>query len=183
VVDLDGDGSWRVELGDPAAPITGRLVDDAGEAYPRAKILARSDPRPYEVHQAAVDGDAFELAELGDGPYDLRAIQDGIELAVQAGVEAGEEVELRGGLPAAGVELRLRIVDDGGAPLTGAEVDGGPFVAAKADGDGLVTATKVLPGPYSLRIWPPGRGPESHRVVVSDGEAEVELEVRIGARP
>ena len=71
----------------------------------------------------------------------------------------------------------------GGAYTTESVVDGGPFVAARADGDGVVAATKVLPGPYSLRVWPPGRGPESHRVVISDGEAALELEIRVGARP
>ncbi|MEZ4383679.1 MAG: carboxypeptidase-like regulatory domain-containing protein [Nannocystaceae bacterium] len=181
-VELASDAPWRIELEDPAPPVRGRLVDDSDEAYPRAKILARSEPRPYEVHQASVVGDRFELTDLGDGPYELRAIQDGVELAVRAGVLAGEDVELGGGLPAAGVALRLRVLDAAGAALVGAEVDGGPFVAAEADSHGEVEAAHVLPGPYNLRIWPPGRGPERHHVVVSDGASDVTIEVKVGAQ-
>ncbi len=162
---------WTVVLAAPGEITQGRLVDEEGRAYPRAKILARSTERPSEVHRAALEGAEFELGELGEGTYELRAIQDGVELALAEGIVAGEAIELVGGLPASGVELRVQIVDRGGRALPGVLVDGGPFVGAESDERGEVEAAQVLPGAYGLRLRPPESGVVRHRLMVREGES------------
>lgn len=170
---------WTIAL---APPVTtrGRLVDEDGAAYPRAKILARSTEHPSEIHRASVEGAEFELAELGLGPYEVRALQDGIELAFAEGIVAGEDVELLGGLPAVGTALTLRLVSRDGGGLPGVLVDGGPFVAAESDARGELRATQVLPGAYLLRLRPPGGGAVRHRLMVRDGEPSQTEQVSLG---
>ncbi len=174
---------WTIRLGAPGPTTVGRLVDEAGQVYPRAKDLARSSDRPSEVHRAALEGAEFELAGLGEGAYELRALQDGVELAFAEGIVAGEEVELVGGLPASGVELRLQIVDRNGRPVAGVLVDGGPFVGEESDEEGEIGAGEVLPGAYSLRLRPPEGSALRHSLMVRDGEAASTVRIRIEALP
>ncbi|MEZ4452072.1 MAG: carboxypeptidase-like regulatory domain-containing protein [Nannocystaceae bacterium] len=178
-VEIEGSEPWKVVMEAPAEPIRGRLVDEGGAVYPRARILARSQLRAYEVHQAAVVDGAFEVGELGEGAYDLRAIQDGVELIAHAGAVAGDEVELRGAPPAAGVALTLVVMNEEGQPLADVAVDGGPFNGARTDAAGEVGADEVLAGAYSLLVRTPGRAPERRSIVVSEGEPAVRVEVEI----
>ena len=174
---------WRIELADPGEAIVGRLVDATGGIYPRAKILARSSEQPAEIHHASIDGADFEFSEVGPGTYELRAVQDGIELATAEAV-AGIEVELVGSIPAAGVDLTLRVLDgSSGDPLVGVRVDGGPFGDHMSDLRGEIRATEVLPGTYTLRLQPPGGVGQRRPVTVSEGESKLTLSIEIEATP
>ena len=156
---------------------SGRLTDEAGRAYPRAYVLARSTTRPYEQHRAEVIEDVFELDGLGEGRYDLRALQDGVELAVRKDVGAGDEVELVGEPRADGPDVVLVLHIDGG-PAEGFVVDGGPFRGAETDMQGEVRARQALPGPVRVRVRGPGRRPTVHEVVIDDpAEAEGEEQI------
>lgn len=179
-VELADEVLWSVELADAGAAIRGRLVDANGRAYPRAKILARSSEQPAEIHRASIEGADFEFAEVGQGTYELRAIQDGIELATAEAV-AGVEIEMRGSVPAEGVDLTLRVIDGpSGDALAGVSVDGGPFVTQVSDLRGEIRVAQVLPGVYTLRFQPPGGAAQRQRVTVSEGEADLWISVELG---
>jgi len=171
-VELD-DEDWQITLLPPADPLTGTLQDAEGRTYARARILARSQPRAHEVHQAVVTGGEFVLAELGEGPYDLRALQDGVELASATSIEAGDHVTLVGDRPAGGPALVVEVVrSSDGEVVVGALVDGGPFVGAKTDADGMVRAENVAPGRYALVIRAPGSDTQREEIEVpQQGEA------------
>lgn len=150
----DADAPVVLTLRAAVEAITGTLVDTAGEALPRAVVLARSELRPHEQHRVETSDGVFVFEALADGPYGLRAIQDGIELLRRDGVEPGETVELR--LPHAQREVVLRVLDEAGRPIAGAEVQGGPFGRSSADGEGRVRVERAAPGAYILRIRIPG---------------------------
>lgn len=185
-VSLDDDEPWQIELQPPLAPLQGTLTDGEGRAYPRARVLARSQDRGYEIHQARADGGQFKLGELGEGAYDLRAVQDGIELAAALGHGAGESVEMIGQVPAVGRDVVLEVVHAGSdEPVAGAVVDGGPFAGARTDPSGVVRAEGVLPGTYALGIRVPGLRSQRREFVVAeggDGPFVGRLEVASGAR-
>lgn len=169
-VEIGEDESWQVVLQPPLGPLRGELTDAEGRAYPRARVLARSRPRGYEIHHARVEGSQFSLTELGEGPYDVRAVQDGVELAVSGGHVAGETIELIGAVPAVGHEVRLEVVRSGtDEPVVGAVVDGGPFTGARTDAEGLVRASGVLPGTYVLGIRVPGLRSQRGSLTVAEG--------------
>jgi hypothetical protein len=173
-----------VAIAPSEASTSGRLIDRAGRAYPRAYVLARSSERPYEQHRAEVVDDLFELDGLGEGLYDLRAIQDGVELATRAGVRAGDEVELVGDPRADGPDVVLVLHLDG-RPARGLTVDGGAFRGAETDMQGEVRAAQVLPGSFRVRVRSPGRRPTVHELVVEDpagaGGAEQVLYIEIAS--
>lgn len=150
--------------------VSGRLTDERGRAYPRAYVLARSTARPYEQHRADVVDDVFELDGLGEGTYDLRALQDGVELTTWGGVRAGDEVDLVGELRADGPDVVLKVVLEGRA-AEGIAVDGGPFRGDRTDMQGEVRALQVLPGDVRVRLRGPGRRPSVHEVTI-EGPAE-----------
>lgn len=150
----DPDAPFELALRPAEAAITGRLVDAAGEPLPRAVVLARSEWRPHEQHRAEASDGGFAFDALADGPYGLRAIQDGIELVRREGIEPGQTVALR--LPHAQRELVLRLLDPSGRPLAGVQVDGGPFSRQRSDREGRLRAERVVPGSYILRIRPAG---------------------------
>jgi hypothetical protein len=182
-VHADPSDPLRLVLGAPAETLSGVLVDPHGRAYPRAFVLARSSARQREQLHAVVDGTSFEFADVGDGAYDLRAIQDGVEIATLAGATPGDDVVLRGEVPARGRDLVVVVTDDGRA-LAGVRIDGGPFADARTDMEGRVRGEAVLPGEYTLRVGTPGRAPGSHRIVVpvpteSDGDAEVVAKIDV----
>jgi hypothetical protein len=170
-----GEGDWSITLLPPLAPVTGTLLDPEGQAYPRARVLARSRLRSYEVHQALVEGDTFRFTAIGEGGYDLRALQDGAVLATATEVEAGAQLELVGTRPASGpalvVELRR---DDDGAAVSGAQVDGGPFSGARTDAEGAVRAEDVAPGSYALVIRAPGAGTQRREIEVPEAGSGAE---------
>jgi hypothetical protein len=183
MVDVPGAGPSRTVPGTgPDEPLTirlspsdgglrGRLTDDAGQAYPRAYVLVRSSERPYEQFRADIVDDVFEVEGLGQGLYDVRALQDGVELARLGGARSGDDVELVGELPAAGPELVLQLRSDG-LPAEGVAVDGGPFRDVRTDMQGEVRARQALPGMFHVRVRAPGRRPSVHDVTVAqDGPA------------
>lgn len=181
VLEVDEAKVWRVVMTAPVAAISGRLADAEGRAYARGRIIARSRERSYEVHQALADETgAFVLEDLGDGAYEVRAIQDGVELARDDEVMGGAKLSLAGP-DAAGVTVNVRIMSETQRPVAGVSVDGGPFGGALTDAAGWVQATRVLPGPYSLQIAPPGRGPLRQPLMVTAGEAEMTLMVALPA--
>jgi hypothetical protein len=183
MVDVPGAGPSRTMPGTgPDEPLTirlspsdgglrGRLTDDAGQAYPRAYVLVRSSERPYEQFRADLVDDVFEVDGLGQGLYDVRALQDGVELARLGGVRSGDDVELVGELPAAGPELVLQLRIDG-LPAQDVAVDGGPFREVRTDMQGEVRARQALPGMFRVRVRASGRRPSVHDVTVAqDGPA------------
>jgi len=157
VVEVEGteaDAPVEVILRPATAAITGTLVDAEGEALPRAVVLARSQSQPHEQHRAEASDGTFAFAGLAEGPYAVRAIQDGHELVRLEGVEPGASVALE--LPAALRDVELELVDEEGRPRPGVEVDAGPFSRQRTDAGGRVRAQRVAPGPYILRIRLPG---------------------------
>lgn len=169
-VEVGEDEPWQIVLQPPLAPLTGTLTDAEGRVYPRARVLARARARGYEVHHARVEQGRFALSELGEGIYDLRAVQDGVELAVAREHQAGEEVAMVGSVPALGRSVVLEVLRSGADdPVAGALVEGGPFAGARTDADGQVRAEGVLPGMYALGIRVPGQGSQRREFSVPEG--------------
>ncbi len=165
-----GQEDWQVTLLPPLPALTGTLKDANGHDYPRARVLARSHVRRYEVHQAVVKAGAFAFTELGDGGYDLRALQDGATLATANEVEAGSQLALVGDRPAMGPTVVVEVVRGAdGVAVAGAQVDGGPFAGARTDADGTVEAEDVAPGTYPLVIRAPGSGTQRREIEVPEG--------------
>lgn len=148
------DAAVEIVLRPATAAITGRLVDARGQALPRALVLARSESRPHEQHRAEADAGTFAFEALAEGPYTLRAIQDGVPLLRHEGVAPGQTVDLV--LPDALRDVELRVRDRQGRPWPDVRVDGGPFTRAHTDAMGSVRAQRVAPGAYILRLRPPG---------------------------
>jgi len=157
-VDLDDTEPWKIVMLPPAPAISGTVTDMQGRPYARVHVLATSQERPSEYHRARVADGTFSFDGLGDGPHELRAIQDGVELAQQTGIHGGDAVELIGKSEAVGVALRLEILADDASPVVGAQITGGPFVGAVTDQLGEVRAVGVLPGTYPVTVRVP-----SHR--------------------
>lgn len=173
-VEVGAEEGWQITLLPPLEAIRGVLTDGEGRAYPRARVLARSQTRGYEIHHARVEGEGFRLTELGEGAYDLRAVQDGVELASSQGHVAGELVTMVGVVPALGREVTLAVVQQGtDEPVQGAVVDGGPFSGAQTDALGVVRASEVLPGSYVLGIRVPGLRSQPGFLRVGEGEGEL----------
>lgn len=183
-VELGDADTWQITLLPPLAPLTGTLTDVDGRAYPRARVLARSRDRGYEIHQARVDAGSFRLAELGEGPYDLRAVQDGVELATAPGHVAGDAVSLVGQVPAIGRVVELEVVRSGSAePVAGAVVEGGPFAGVRTDASGVARASDVLPGTYAVGIRVAGLRSQRREVTVgAGGDGAVAVQVEVVAR-
>lgn len=167
-VEADATGPIEIRLEAPAPALTGTLRDPEGRSYPRARIISRSVDRPHEQHSVVPDGEAFSFDELGSGSYDLRAIQDGVELVVEPGLSAGEGVELVGEVSAAGPDIIVKVLDAQRAPLVDAVVDGGPLSGARTDDRGIVRAMNVMPGPYTLRVRGAGVRAFSRRITVPE---------------
>lgn len=161
----DLDAPLRIELSSSDALLSGRLTDMGGRGYPRAFVLARSRQRPHEQHRADVVDAEFELDGLGEGTYDLRALQDGVELTTVTDVRAGEAVELLGEPSADGPDVVLEVRVEGGS-AEGIVVVGGPFRGDRTDMEGKVRAEQVLAGEYLLRLRGPGRRPSVHTVTI-----------------
>jgi len=176
----DEDEPLRMELLPPTSRIVGELVDAAGNPYTRASVLARSTERPHEIHSARVSGGAFDFGELGDGAYRLRAVQDGVELAVVERVSPGDRVEMKGRHSATGPDLQVEIVE-AGRPVPGLTVDGGPFAGAETDARGVVLARRVVPHQYVLRVRGPGRGASTHTVSVGGTGATQQIRIDLSA--
>lgn len=165
LVDLDDPEASpvRVELppGEPA--LVGTLADASGRAYPRAYVLARSLERPSEQHRGDAGDGAFSVADLGEGSYQVRAIQDGVELAEHASADPGDRVELQG--PPSG-DLVVEVVDERERAIPGARVSGGPFARDVTDRQGRVRAEGVAAGSYVLRIQRPRERASAHTLEV-----------------
>lgn len=171
-VSVDDEEGWQIVLAPPLAPLHGTVRDVEGRPYPRARVLARAHTRGYEVHQARVEDGQFSLGELGEGSYDLRVVQDGVELANSGGHVAGEAVALVGSVPALGRAVTLAVVRRGtDEPVTGAVVDGGPFAGARTSSDGTVGAGDVLPGTYTVGVRVRGLRSQRGQVTIPGDDA------------
>ncbi|MEX1366597.1 MAG: carboxypeptidase-like regulatory domain-containing protein, partial [Nannocystaceae bacterium] len=144
---------FELRLRTAEAAIVGTLVDANGRPLPRALVLARSHMRPHEQHRSEADDGVFGFESLAEGSYELRAIQDGVELLRRADIEPGSTVDLR--LPHAQRDVVLRLLDESGRPREGITVEGGPFERQSSDAEGRVRAQRVMPGVYILRLRPP----------------------------
>ncbi len=174
------DALSTIELLAPAAPLRGRVVDRAGRSFSRTRVLARSLARPDEAHAVLADERGeFELRELGEGTYHLRAIRDGLELASAEG-EAGATLELISDRSAEGATLELHLVDARGQGWASVRIDGGPLQGATTNEHGIVTADEVLAGRYTLRIRAPECATRRETIEVGEREGEtisIEIEV------
>lgn len=168
-IDVDAEAGTldtpEIRLGRPTDAISGALADAQGNAYPRASVLARASDDPTDQHTATTTGTTFVFESLGTGPYDLRAIQDGVELATAARVWPGDDLELVGRAVATGPDVELLVVEDG-LPVGGVAIDGGPFRGARTDVDGRVRAHAAMPGDYVLTVRPAGRDGQRRTVTV-----------------
>ncbi len=172
-IELDPEGDpapLEIRLAPPADTLSGTLTDPRGEPYPRAQVLARSQLRPSEQHHSVPVGDTFVFEALGDGPYDLRALQDGVELATAAGALAGEDVALHGVRVASGPDVIVE-VQQGGRPRADVAVDGGPFRGARTDMHGQVRAEQAMPGDYTLLLRPSGGRGSRHAITIEPLDA------------
>lgn len=168
-VDVDSEAGTldtpEIRLGRPTDAISGSLADAHGVAYPRASVLARASDDSSDHHTATTNGTTFVFESLGTGPYDLRAIQDGVELATAARVWPGDDLELVGRSVAVGPDVELLVVEDG-LPVAGVAIDGGPFRGARTDIDGRVRARAAMPGDYVLTVRPAGRDGQRRTITV-----------------
>lgn len=164
------DAPITITLPESRDVLSGILTDPQGLPYPRAIVLAQSQQRRHEQHNGELVGESFEIHGLGEGPYAVRAIQDGVELARMENVMPGDDIALRGDHPADGPDVVL-VVQRAGVPVAGVSVEGGPFRGERTDMEGQVRAAQVLPGPLMVRLRPPGR-----RHVVREVEIPAESE-------
>lgn len=188
IVDVDPEHDVDVSelrLVPPADVLSGTLVDPRGDAYPRATVIARASDDPSEQHEAKPEGDSFAFESLGAGPYDLRALQDGVELATAARIVPGDDVELRGRVIARGPDVAVEVTESG-APLAGVAVDGGPFRGARTDLNGMIEADLAMPGEYTLSLRPPGAGTVRRAITIpsdagarTGGPPRVQIRVEI----
>ncbi len=186
LVGAEDEGPLEIQLELPATPIGGTLVDGDGDAYPRASVVATARGRAYDRHAAEVVGSSFSIDGLGDSTYDLRATQDGVELARAQDVRPGDEVRLVGTPSATGPNLTLEIVDGSGDPRSGVAVTGGPFrfsgegrKTPETDAEGRLTAAAVIPGEYRIVVRPEGGKAVRRTIDVPDEQGDVELSIEL----
>lgn len=186
VVELDegdADAPFEVVLAPATAAIRGHLVDAEGVSLPRALVLARSESQPHEQHRSEAGEGTFAFEALAEGPYTLRALQDGRELARREGVTPGATVSLALAVVVRDVELQL--VDPSGRPWPNVEVEGGPFARQRSDLEGRVRVERVAPGHYFLRLRPPGEAKRPYDLQIPEigSNAAVAGVVRIRVAP
>lgn len=164
---LEVEGEVEVRLGEAGAAIVGTLTDSAGQAAPRAIVLARSEEHPQQQHRSEAADGTFAFEAVGEGTFSVRAIQDGIELLRREGVESGATLSLV--LPQALADVELRLVDEEGDPWAGVQVRGGPFAPTRSDPAGMVRVERVAPGTYILRLRTPGDRVRAYDMEVPPG--------------
>lgn len=138
---VPGDLPDRIELA-PGAALSGRLADESGRPVAAAMVrLEAALPGGLPGYQPS------EAASAADGTWRLEGVPPGrAALVITAPGFAPHRERLD--LPAGaldlgttelrrGVRLAVLVVDDLGAPVPGAEVDGGPGLSAVADARGL----------------------------------------------
>jgi hypothetical protein len=171
-VEVD-EGAEAIEIAlTPAELITrGSVLGADGRPFARLHVLARSTTRGNDVHSAWSIGEGgFELPQLGEGPYALRFIVDGKEIATREAVMAGDTVDVRASEAAAGVRVALKVLE-GGAPVPDATVRGGPFRGSTTGADGQVIVEGVLDGEYSIHVRGGGHRGEVALVVAGQDVA------------
>ncbi|MEE9386763.1 MAG: carboxypeptidase-like regulatory domain-containing protein [Nannocystaceae bacterium] len=154
-VDVQQGARLEITLVPGLEPIRVHLVDADARSYPRARVLARSVERDYESRRARLVAGVFRIQDTGAGVYDVRAIQDGVEIAQRSGVRAGERVDLVGSRAARGPDVSLWVWSPDGPPLVGAKVYGGPFRGVETDSQGRVRWPGAMPGTYEIRVAHP----------------------------
>jgi hypothetical protein len=194
------DGGSTADLGfirlGRGSGLVGTVTDAQGQAVPFARIhvlgsdWSTSERRPY----TGLDG-TFELKDLAAGTYTLFAVSPrhpiGVVPAVR--VEEGQTSALRVRLPPP-VPVVLRIVDEFGAPVAGAEISATlPALAPLssrtldaleppawgsnvADADGVVRKPFAPPGPVVVTVRARGFAEKTLAVVLDPAE-EVRFEV------
>ncbi len=169
-VDLEEAGSpeepIEVVVRTAEAAITGTLTDGEGAPLPRAFVLARSESSRPEQHRSDATDGVFAFDALGEGPYTIRAIQDGRELVRREGIEPGAVLEL--GLAEVARDVEVSLVDAQGRPWPDVQVEGGPFARQRSDAEGLVRAQRVIPGAYILRVRPRGASAQAHDLEIPE---------------
>ena len=182
-----GDEALSIALAEPAPALTGRLEDPQGRAFSRARVLVTSRERPDEAQALHPDeAGRFEARGLGDGIYQLRALRDGLELAL-AQAEAGADVVMASTRSARGPTLELQVRDERGLPMPAVRVDGGPFTSAKTDAMGRVFASDVFAGAIDLRLRPAnsdcGVSRESIEIPAGEQGETIRLELALACEP
>lgn len=178
-IDTDRSNDLVVVLPDPGEPLIGTIVGPDDRGYRRARVLAvGTGDRRYDKHGAEPDTEgAFSLDELAaQGRYDLRVLQDGVEVAQASDVGAGDNLSLVGKWDAVGVRVEVTVRDRDGRALTDAIVSGGPFEGAHADRAGRVAQDGVLPSEYGLAVRAGGE-PKRVTITVEDSGEDQEFEV------
>ena len=162
-------------------PLVGTLVDPGGAPYPRAKILAASAQASQDRHAAPVDErGGFVLDRLGSADYELRAVQDGVELVRVAGARAGTQVELVGTARHDGPAVEVTVIDAEGHTVEGARVDGGPFRDARTDHAGRVRVESTLRGSVVLHLRArSGTRRGEAKVMIPHQDTPVAVELRL----
>ncbi len=142
----------EIRLDAPVGEIEGTLSGRDGSRYARARVLARADERPEERRAVLVrDDGSFVLRGLGQGAYQITVVQDGRRIAAPATGAAGDTLELVTDEVASGVAMRLRVLRSG-VPAAGLRVYGAAFSGRETDLAGEVSAERVVPGTYPVRI-------------------------------
>ncbi len=192
---------------DPAAAVTGRVLDDQGRPLEHARVTARLERGAGDTVGAETDGDGrFTVTGLAHGTYIVRAYPPRA-YGDDRGDATGQWLVARlsgvvaGGDPLAirlvrGLEIRGRLVDGSGASLAGAWVRADPLPGgaggaersgarppgAETDAGGAFVITGLAPGEYRLSLV---AGTQGARVVLAlDGGAAVPAgatEVRLRA--
>ncbi len=157
-------GSARLELSGgttelvlalgPAGRLEARVLDEAGNAVPGARVAVHDEGALPHVAEADAFGSA-SFDRLGRGPWHVSASAEGFETArrTRAANDAQEPIELRlvrlGG-------FALSVVEPDGSPAAFAEVFvSGPRLwparTATTDANGEVLVTGLSAGVYDLR--------------------------------
>lgn len=160
---------WSPELS-RGLEIRGRVVDEAGAAFPRWKVEARFEKREsgekLPVAVATSSDGRFTIPRCGDKPYEVRVFEPSddrrdvsFSAVVLLGVKAGgEEIEIR--VPANRRKTAFvagRVVDADGRPLPRVSLslyDGGSNdIGFNAGGDAGFRLGPFPPGAYHMRLW------------------------------
>lgn len=186
----------------PALTLQGRVVDAQKAPIKNATVLMSVQKPGGDVVERTRSDDTgrFEVAGLSPGLYRATATADGfadgtvsnIKLERSAAKAAECEVVMQ-----KGVHVKVRVFSANGAPASGARADlyptkgersNDPANAGKAiqnlftgegasDVDGRIELGRYMPGEYRLEVQRGFSKASDPKVVIKDGEDEVELKI------